>query len=176
MFALRFLIFSETKYGTRKITWREFCKKFNISVTTANRYINFKNWCLVYPRLIVCGMELTTLEAYREELEEHLQSDIDLKAKLEAPVREMVIEGKKRILRQENLPRHMDNDQPVLEEIIDDWDPGFEFRDQLLDEMDDEDLDDTILDDEEYTSLFFIGSHMETRRTAPAVTMALSQL
>jgi len=36
----------------------------------------------------------------------------------------------------------MDNDQPVLEEIIDDCDPGFEFRDQLLDEMDDEDLDD----------------------------------
>ena len=151
-------IFNEMKYGNRKVTWDEFCMNINISVSTANRFINFSNWCRVYPRLVVSGIGLTTLESYRKKLDKHLEMDDELRRKLEGPVREMVLEAKKVVIRGIDLPAHVDEDHQPMERTNNDWNPGYEWRDEISDTMDrgeieeesssSDDFEDTLLDDE----------------------------
>ena len=71
-------IFNEMKYENRKMTWENFCLNHKFAVTTANRYIDFSNWCRLFPCLVVSGIELTTLESYREELDKYLDVDEEL--------------------------------------------------------------------------------------------------
>ena len=134
------------------MTWENFCLNHKIAVTTANRYINFSNWCRLFPRLVVSGIELTTLESYREELNKHLEVDDELRRKLEGPVREM----------QEDrdwgsdLPVHVDDQHQPMGQTNNDWYPGYQWRDEIAETMDREEeasfssspeYDDAILDD-----------------------------
>ena len=143
-------LFYELKWGQRKINWEKFCAEdLDVSVTMANRYIAFMQWCRKYPRLVISGMNFTTLEANREMLDKHLKRDLDLRAKLEAPLREMVIDGSKVIIRADQLPTHVDEETQMTEDPQD-IHAAYEVRDRCVDKMmAQEDFDDSLLDSDQ---------------------------
>ena len=95
-------------------------------------------------------MAFTTFEFHRKDLDKYLETNVELRAKLEAPVREMVVEASKFTLRQKDLPKHEAEQEMFVEDANDDWLPGFEFRDEIRDQMGrEDDFDDALLDDDE---------------------------
>jgi hypothetical protein len=86
-------------YHTLKIAkpreWQQFCRvKLSVCHKTANRYIEFYQLSLVYPRLLATDLNFEAIMSQSKQLITYLKKNEELSGRLMVPLKDTIIFGK----------------------------------------------------------------------------------
>jgi len=72
--------------------WMNICRnEFNMCSRTADRYIQFYELLVAYPRIIICDIAFETIMYCKEDIVEQLRGDYELGIRFQAPLRDIQI-------------------------------------------------------------------------------------
>lgn len=133
----RLYSFLKSNNRTQK-SWKEVCTSLKLSPNTAKRYIAFYNFCLSYPRILICHLTFETIMAYADSFINIFRKNIKLESRLMTPLKSVKIKVEA-VVKESSLPQAGDPLTKFSRSETDKWNPGWEEVDILNNDSDDSD-------------------------------------
>ena len=118
--------------------WQNKCASLKVSSNTVNRYMAFYDFCLSYPRILICGLTFETIMTYANQLITIFRKNIKLESRLMTPLKSISIKIEA-VIEEESLPKNGDPLKKLSHSGNDKYNPGWEEEDVLRQDSDEND-------------------------------------
>lgn len=117
------------------------CKLLKVSVSTAQRCVDFFHIINAFPRLLVTGIEYTVIIQNFTKLSQHLAVHHELRDTLKSPLREIKLQAYGQDIELLNLPNESNDPPQNVETETKFWGFGYEEMDRMYDGRENEESD-----------------------------------